>query len=54
MVQCKECGAEIELALDVVENEIITCPDCGFEWEVRSLNPIVLEPAPKVEEDWGE
>ncbi|MBE9507737.1 MAG: lysine biosynthesis protein LysW, partial [Chloroflexi bacterium] len=29
-------------------------PDCGIELEVMSLEPITLELAPEVEEDWGE
>lgn len=54
MVECPECGAELELAPDVEENEIITCPDCGVELEVMSLDPITVELAPLVEEDYGE
>ena len=51
---CPECGAEIELSTDVMAGEIIVCPDCGAELEVTSLNPLTLELAPEVEEDWGE
>ncbi|PJF22822.1 MAG: lysine biosynthesis protein LysW, partial [Phototrophicales bacterium] len=29
-------------------------PDCGAELEIISLNPLQLELAPEVEEDWGE
>jgi len=54
MVECPECGAQINLAPDTEEGEIITCPDCGVELEVVSLNPPTLELAPEVEEDWGE
>lgn len=54
MVQCPECAAELHLAPDVEVGEIVLCPDCGVELEVRSLNPIVLELAPQEEEDWGE
>ncbi|MGB9776678.1 MAG: lysine biosynthesis protein LysW [Anaerolineae bacterium] len=54
MVQCPECAAALTLAPDVEVGEIVLCPDCGVELEVRSLNPIVLELAPQVEEDWGE
>jgi alpha-aminoadipate carrier protein LysW len=35
-------------------NELIACPDCGAELEIISLDPIILELAPEVEEDWGE
>ncbi|MEA3339224.1 MAG: lysine biosynthesis protein LysW [Chloroflexota bacterium] len=54
MAECPECAAELELASDTVESEIIVCPDCGVELEVMSLKPITLELAPEVEEDWGE
>ena len=54
MAQCLECGADLELAADVEEGEIVVCPDCGVELEVVGLNPIALELAPEVEEDWGE
>ncbi len=54
MVQCPECAAELNLAPDMEVGEIVLCPDCGVELEVRSLNPIVLELAPQEEEDWGE
>jgi alpha-aminoadipate carrier protein LysW len=54
MAQCLECAAELDLAPDVEEGEIVVCPDCGVELEVMSLEPITLELAPEVEEDWGE
>jgi alpha-aminoadipate carrier protein LysW len=54
MAECLECAAELDLAPDVEEGEIVVCPDCGVELEVMSLNPITLELAPEVEEDWGE
>jgi alpha-aminoadipate carrier protein LysW len=53
-MECLECGAELELAEDVEVGEIVVCPDCGVELEVMSLDPIALELAPEVEEDWGE
>jgi len=54
MVTCPECAAELDLAPDVEEGEIVVCPDCGVELEVMGLDPITLELAPEVEEDWGE
>jgi len=29
---CPECDATIALAADVVEGEIIVCPDCAVSW----------------------
>ncbi len=55
MAKCPECGAEIIVQItDTEVGEILTCPDCGVELEVKSLDPMVLELAPEVEEDWGE
>jgi alpha-aminoadipate carrier protein LysW len=51
---CPECAAEVPLAADTMENEIVVCPDCGVELEVVSINPVTLELAPEEEEDWGE
>jgi alpha-aminoadipate carrier protein LysW len=51
---CVECGAGVPLPEDVMENEILHCPDCGAELEVISLDPLTLSLAPEVEEDWGE
>jgi len=52
--KCPECAAAITMGNDVEVGEILTCPDCGAELEVTSVNPLTLELAPEVEEDWGE
>lgn len=52
--QCPECDATLNLAADVLEGEIVPCPDCGADLEVVSVDPPVLALAPEVEEDWGE
>jgi alpha-aminoadipate carrier protein LysW len=54
MATCLECAAELDLASDVEEGELVVCPDCGVELEVMSLEPITVDLAPEVEEDWGE
>ena len=51
---CPECDATISLGADVMEGEIVVCPDCGVDLEVTSLEPVTLELAPMEEEDWGE
>jgi alpha-aminoadipate carrier protein LysW len=53
-MECPECGAELDLAPNVEEGEIVVCPDCGVELEVLSVSPLIVELAPEVEEDWGE
>jgi alpha-aminoadipate carrier protein LysW len=54
MVECTECGAEIETQADVEQGEIISCQDCGAELEVTKVNPLTVQLAPEEEEDWGE
>ena len=51
--ECTECAGAIQFAA-TLPGEILDCPDCGAELEVRSVNPLVLALAPQVEEDWGE
>lgn len=51
---CPICEADVPVPGDAVENELVACPDCGSELEVISLEPLELDEAPEVEEDWGE
>ena len=39
---------------NVMQNEIVQCPECGVDLEVTGIDPITLAPAPEEEEDWGE
>lgn len=52
--KCIECYGEILVGADVLLGEILECPDCGVELEVRQTSPLTLELAPEIEEDWGE
>jgi alpha-aminoadipate carrier protein LysW len=52
-VVCPECDAPLNLK-DVVQGEIVQCPDCGVDLEVVSVEPLQVELAPMEEEDWGE
>jgi len=54
MIKCPECKANLTLEENTEVGEIVVCPDCGVELEVTGVNPITLELAPEVEEDWGE
>ncbi|MDR9412460.1 MAG: lysine biosynthesis protein LysW [Haloferacaceae archaeon] len=47
-------GEEIEIPADVEIGEIVDSPASGAELEVVAVDPIVLEEAPELEEDWGE
>jgi len=51
---CPECDAEVDIPGDAMENELLSCSECGIELEIMNLDPIELELAPEVEEDWGE
>jgi alpha-aminoadipate carrier protein LysW len=54
MATCPECAAELDLAPDLELGEILVCADCGAELEVMGLDPVEVDLAPEVEEDWGE
>jgi alpha-aminoadipate carrier protein LysW len=55
-VECQECGAEINIPDDTVIGEIVTCPDCGTDFEIASKikGKVILKPAETVGEDWGQ
>ncbi len=52
--ECVECGASLDVPEDVMQGEILVCGDCGAELEVIGVEPLTIEPAPLVLEDWGE
>ncbi len=52
--ECPICDAEVSLADDTLQGELIECADCGTELEVVATEPAELQEAPQAEEDWGE
>lgn len=51
---CPECEATLTLT-NVMQGEIVVCPDCGVDLEVTAVEPAVaLALAPQEAEDWGE
>jgi alpha-aminoadipate/glutamate carrier protein LysW len=49
MITCPECENDLDLEEDEIdEGEIVSCAECGSDFEVITLNPIELKP---VEED---
>jgi alpha-aminoadipate/glutamate carrier protein LysW len=54
--RCTECDAVIAVPSDAIVGEIVSCKDCGAEYEVAELKggAAVIKPADQVEEDWGE
>ncbi len=54
MTECTECGADVTVHDDPMIGEIVDCTTCGAELEVIEVDPVVLDVAPELEEDWGE
>ena len=55
MIKCIECDASIPIPNDVLEGEIVTCPDCGASFElIKASDGFELKPAQTVGEDWGQ
>ncbi len=54
--QCPKCDAKIKVPDDASIGEIVSCPDCGEDFEIASKNGDIceLKNAEKVGEDWGE
>ncbi len=52
--RCPVCDGAIALPPGTVAAEILSCPDCGCDLEVKSTDPPRLAEAPQAEEDWGE
>ena len=55
-VNCLECDADINIPDDAIKGEIVTCPDCGANYEIEDINndEVKITPAESVGEDWGE
>ncbi|MGB9003646.1 MAG: alpha-aminoadipate/glutamate carrier protein LysW [Nitrosotalea sp.] len=55
-MNCPECDANLKIPDDASVGEIVSCPDCGADFEIASKNGNVceLKHAEKVGEDWGE
>jgi len=54
--KCPECDADLEIPEDVINGEIVSCPDCGTDFEVviKDDGEVELKPAEIEGEDWGE
>lgn len=54
--KCLECDAAVRIESDAVVGEIVSCPDCGADYEVSSLEngTVTIKKAESVKEDWGE
>jgi lysine biosynthesis protein LysW len=56
--KCPDCDAELNVPCDVETGEILSCPSCGLELEVKKSNNggacINLQELTIEGEDWGE
>lgn len=55
-MNCGECDADISIPVDATVGEIVSCPDCGADYEIakKDGSNIELKEAESVGEDWGE
>jgi lysine biosynthesis protein LysW len=58
VVRCPECGAELDVDEDEVEEgEILACPECEVEIEVVQVHPVrlnVISDEDEIEEEESE
>ena len=56
MATCPDCEANITVADDAMIGEILSCPDCGLDLEVKEINgqTVELQTISIEKEDWGE
>lgn len=54
--KCRDCDGSIEVPDDAMVGELVTCPDCGVDYEVEAIGAghVSLKVAETVGEDWGE
>lgn len=54
--ECTTCGGNISVPEDVIKGEILSCPDCGLDYEIQEVSSetISLIAAEEIKEDWGE
>ena len=55
-VKCPDCDADLIVSEDTEKGEIVSCPECGLELEVKQIDgaKLTLEELVIEGEDWGE
>jgi alpha-aminoadipate carrier protein LysW len=52
MVLCPECESDLDIEEDEIdEGEVVSCAECGTDFEVITINPLELRPVEDDEED---
>ena len=55
MALCPECETDLDLDEDELEEgEIVSCPECGSDFEVVTVSPLELNPVEEYDEDVDE
>ncbi|MGB9926120.1 MAG: lysine biosynthesis protein LysW [Candidatus Bathyarchaeales archaeon] len=54
--RCPDCDAELDVPSDTEQGEILSCPGCGLELEVKQIKGgcVDLQELTMEGEDWGE
>jgi len=54
--RCPDCDAELNIPADTEKGEILSCPGCGLELEVKQIKGgcVDLQELTIEGEDWGE
>jgi transcription elongation factor Elf1 len=56
--KCPDCDSELSIPLDVEKGEVLSCPGCGLELEVKKTTDgggcLDLQELTIEGEDWGE
>lgn len=52
MAICPECETDLDLDEEELdEGEIVSCPECGLDFEVVTKHPLELNPVQELDED---
>lgn len=52
MALCPECDTDLDIDEDELEEgEIISCPECGSDFEVVTASPLSLNPLDEFDDD---
>ena len=54
--KCPDCDADLDVPSDTAKGEILSCPGCGLELEVKQIDCgcVDLQELTIEGEDWGE
>src|SRR5207247_11222607 len=52
MVFCPECETDLDIEEDDIdEGEVVSCPECGSDFEGITINPVELKPVEEEHEE---